>query len=134
MGNPFFDFKREDMKKNPGHYKGKSVVEQAKLAGKRYRAQKGGSSCTSSPEMKVGGGSCTTSPEMKVGGGSCTSVPEMKVGGRKRKSRKSRRRTKRRGGMGCGSHKKKGGMGCGSHKKKGGKKKEQGEEQKKDAN
>ena len=101
MGNPFFDFKKKDEQQNPGLYKNKSVVEKAKLAGKRYRAQKGskkikggaalnpaplsGGGSDLSPAPLSGGGS-DLSPALVSGGGLQPLTPTPLSGGKKFKS------------------------------------------------
>ena len=91
MGNPFFDFKKKDERENPGLYKDKSVVEKAKLAGKRYRAQKGKKSKGgSSLSPSTYGGSAELS---SVYGGSAelSSVYGSVSGGKSRRRRASRK-------------------------------------------
>ena len=90
MGNPFFDFKKKDEQQNPGLYKDKSVVEKAKLAGKRYRAQKGskikGGAAPLSPAPISGGGGCSVSPAPLSGGALKPLSPTPLSGGKKFKS------------------------------------------------
>lgn len=95
MGNPFFDFKKKDEQQNPGLYKDKSVVEKAKLAGKRYRAQKGSKKIKGGAALSpapLSGGGAALSPALVSGGGLQPLTPTPLSGGKK--NRKSSKKSK----------------------------------------
>jgi hypothetical protein len=88
MGNPFFDFKKKDMKDHPEDYKNKTVPEQGIIAGKHYREYGPGS-------KKTKGGAAPLSPAPLSGGALAPLTPTPLSGGKKKRRASKKNKSKK---------------------------------------